>query len=50
MGSVCSQLDYLLSHIKGGEILDGLADPAFFQKVMTLASPGRKRNKNAHET
>lgn len=37
-------------HTQGEEIAVGLADPAFFQKVMTLVNPGRSGNRKAPET
>lgn len=37
-------------HTQGEEIADGLADPAFFQKVVTLVNPGRSGNRKAPET
>ena len=30
-------------HTPGGDISDGLAEPAFFQKVMTSASPRKEQ-------
>lgn len=32
-------------HTPGAEISDGLADPAFFQKVMTSASPRKEQKR-----
>lgn len=37
-------------HTQGEEIADGLADPVFFQKVVTLVNPGRSGNRKAPET
>lgn len=43
-------IGHISFHTQGEETADGLADPAFFQKVMTLVNPGRSGNRKAPET
>lgn len=50
MRALCSHSwTYLLSHTGRGNA-EGLADPAFFQKVVTLVNQGRSGNRKAPET